>query len=79
MWTAPQPPAGGKNGDYALGWGVGEFEGLKVVAHDGGQQGTSTLILLAPERGEGVVVLMNLDNADAGALGDAILKILLAQ
>ena len=79
MWTAPQPPAGGKNGDYALGWGVGEFERLKVVAHDGGQQGTSTLILMAPERGEGVVVLMNLDNADAGALGDAILKILLAR
>jgi CubicO group peptidase (beta-lactamase class C family) len=79
MWTAPQPPAGGENRDYALGWGIGELDGSKIVAHEGGQQGTSTLILMAPERRGGVVILTNLDSADPTALGDEIMKILLAR
>jgi len=80
MWTPQKPPAdqGSKHRDYALGWGIGEVDGLKSVGHGGGQQGTSTFIMMIPERGKGVVVLMNMDGADASDLASEIMKILLS-
>ena len=77
VWTPMQPPADGEERDYALGWGVGRVDGLKDVGHAGGQQGTSTFIMLVPERKKGVVVLMNLDGGDASALATEIMAILL--
>jgi hypothetical protein len=50
-----------------------------VYAHSGGQQGTSTFIMLAPERNAGVVVLINMDEVDAPQLGTDLMKILLAR
>jgi hypothetical protein len=47
------------------------------VSHSGGQQGTSTSILLVPERSAGIVVLANMDDVDATALSTEILKIAL--
>ena len=81
MWMPQKPPADAKDGhrDYALGWGIGEVEGLKSVGHGGGQQGTSTFIMMIPERGKGVVVLMNMNGADASALATEIMKILLSK
>jgi CubicO group peptidase (beta-lactamase class C family) len=76
MWT-PQKASDGSANGYALGWGwgQGEKEGLKVVGHSGGQQGTSTYIMLDPERRAGVVVLINLDNLDAGELAVEMMKV----
>jgi serine beta-lactamase-like protein LACTB len=76
MWT-PQKAADGSQNGYALGWGTSTESGVKLVAHTGGQQGTSTSIVLAPERNAGVVVLANLDGVDVQALSTEILKILL--
>ena len=76
MWTAGKT-ADGKQLDYALGWGLGKKYGLSLFAHTGGQQGTSTCILLAPERAAGIVVLANLDGADVAALAEKILGIAL--
>ena len=76
MWT-PQKAADGSENGYALGWGHSKKFGLSLVAHSGGQQGTSTSILLVPERSAGIVVLANMDDVDATALSTEILKITL--
>jgi len=77
MWT-PLKPTNGKDDDYALGWGTGHGLGVLDVGHGGGQQGTSTFFMIVPERRAGVVVLINMDNADASALATDLMKILLA-
>jgi serine beta-lactamase-like protein LACTB, mitochondrial len=76
MWT-PQKAADGSQNGYALGWGTSTDSGVKLVAHTGAQQGTSTSMILAPERNAGVVVLANLDGVDVEVLSTEILKILL--
>ena len=76
MWT-PLKTADGKSTNYALGWGVSDKLGVHMVAHTGGQQGTSTAFALIPERQAGVVVLANMDSVDSGSLADQILKIVL--
>ncbi len=76
MWT-PQKVADGSQNDYALGWGTQKKYGLALVEHTGGQQGTSTSIILVPERRAGVVVLANMDNVNSAELSTAILKIVL--
>jgi serine beta-lactamase-like protein LACTB, mitochondrial len=77
MWT-PQRTADGKQNGYALGWGTGMHDGVLVAGHAGGQQGTSTAIFLAPEKRDAVVVMINMDAADAHALADQLLKVVLA-
>ncbi len=74
MWT-PLKTADGKTHDYALGWGTGDESGVRDVGHAGGQQGTSTFFMIVPERRAGVVVLINMDEADARGLGIALMKI----
>jgi len=76
MWTSLKA-ADGKETGYALGWGTGKDLGLPDVEHGGGQQGTSTFLLMVPERRAGVVVLMNIESADASALATELMKILL--
>jgi serine beta-lactamase-like protein LACTB, mitochondrial len=76
MWT-PQKAADGSQNAYALGWGTQKKYGLALVEHTGGQQGTSTSVILAPERRTGIVVLANMDNVDSAELSTAILKIVL--
>jgi CubicO group peptidase (beta-lactamase class C family) len=72
-----QHTANGRLTSYALGWGVGDHFGLHLIGHDGGQQGTSTAIIIAPQKSAGVVVLANMDNLDASHLADDLLKIVL--
>ena len=76
MW-ASQKTDDGKPTGYGMGWGTQRKYGLTLVSHGGGQQGTSTTILVAPERGAGIVVLANMDGLDTGALAADILKIVL--
>jgi serine beta-lactamase-like protein LACTB, mitochondrial len=76
MWTALQPTEG-KPSHYAMGWFVAEKFGLRTAGHSGGQQGTDTAFLIAPDRRAGVVVLANMDNVNTNLLADEILKIAL--
>src|SRR6059058_5722167 len=76
MWTSQKTPDGKSTG-YALGWGISDKFGIHIVAHTGGQQGTSTAFVLVPERRAGVIVLANMDSVDSGNLADQILKIAL--
>jgi serine beta-lactamase-like protein LACTB len=76
MW-APQKAADGTTTGYALGWGTGNSLGVLDVGHSGGQQGTATMMMLVPEKRVGVIVLINSDAADAGALATDLMKLLL--
>lgn len=76
MWTV-QRTADGKLTGYALGWGLTDKVGVHTVGHDGGQQGTSTAILIAPQKSAGVVVLANMDGLDSNRLAEELLKITL--
>ncbi|MGH9494422.1 MAG: serine hydrolase domain-containing protein [Candidatus Sulfotelmatobacter sp.] len=75
MWTALKPGDGSKDG-YGLGWGNGDVNGVAVVAHTGGQQGTSTAFMLAPGKNAGVVVLTNMEGADAHDVAAEVMRIL---
>src|ERR1700730_8181042 len=75
MWT-PLKPSDGSKDEYGLGWGNGNEDGIAWVGHTGGQQGTSTAFSIAPAQRAGVVVLTNMDGADAGKLAQEILKVL---
>jgi serine beta-lactamase-like protein LACTB len=75
MWT-PLKPSDGSKDTYGLGWGVGDDNGIPAVGHSGGQQGTSTDIMLAPNQRAGVVVLANMEGVDATGLAKEILGVL---
>jgi len=75
MWTALKPSDGSKD-EYGLGWGNGNEDAIASVGHTGGQQGTSTAFSIAPAQRAGVVVLTNMEGADAGKLAQEILKVL---
>ena len=76
MWTV-QHTSDGKPTTYALGWGVSDELGVHTIGHTGGQQGTSTSIILAPQKSAAVVVLANMDDLDVLALAQSLLKITL--
>jgi serine beta-lactamase-like protein LACTB, mitochondrial len=75
MWT-PLKPSDGSKDNYGLGWATFTEDGVFHVGHSGGQQGTSTELLIAPEKRVGVVVLVNMEDVDSNALAREILKIL---
>jgi CubicO group peptidase (beta-lactamase class C family) len=74
MW-APQTLADGSKDSYGLGWGIAKADGISYVAHSGGQQGTSTIVLIAPELRAGIVVLANIEDVEVSRLAHEILSI----
>src|SRR5713226_5646759 len=77
MWTALKPSDGSPD-TYGLGWGWGKNNEHEVcgVGHTGGQQGTSTAFVIAPDQRAGVVVLTNMEGVEAGDLARELLNIL---
>jgi CubicO group peptidase (beta-lactamase class C family) len=56
--------------DYALGWGLRDYHGRKLIGHTGGVGGFVSRVMLVPEENLGVVVLTN---AEEGGAFDSIL------
>src|SRR5262249_50741246 len=77
MWTPQMPSDGLGRMVYGLGWQAGTTGGVGDVGHGGSQQGTSTMILIAPAGRAGVVVLINSDASGASALASQLLEIVL--
>lgn len=77
MWTQPMPTDGLGRMAYGLGWQFGIIGGVRDVGHGGSQQGTSTMILMAPDARAGVVVLANADGIDAAGLAARLLRVVL--
>ncbi len=81
MWTPqtilpteepPAPLSGLRTNfaDYALGWGLHDYHGRKLVGHTGGVAGFVSRVMLVPDENLGVVILTN---AEEGGAFDAIL------
>jgi CubicO group peptidase (beta-lactamase class C family) len=81
MWSAqtilpageipgPLAPLSAKFADYALGWGLRDYHGRKLVGHTGGVAGSVSRVMLVPEENLGVVILTN---AEQGGAFDSIL------
>ena len=77
MMLTAQLTADHQSTSYGLGWGITDKLGVHTVGHDGGQQGTSTAIILVPQKSAAVVVLTNMDGQDANGLAESLLKITL--
>jgi serine beta-lactamase-like protein LACTB, mitochondrial len=77
MWAPQMPSDGLGRMVYGLGWQGGTLEGVGDVGHGGTQQGTSTMMLIAPDARAGVVVLTNSDAVGASELASQLLKIVL--
>ncbi|HEY3929987.1 MAG TPA: serine hydrolase domain-containing protein [Candidatus Koribacter sp.] len=68
----------GKDTGYALGVGVGDFQGHKVVAHDGEVSGFTAMNLVLPNDHIAIVVLTNQDaSPGADQIGKEIVPLLL--
>lgn len=76
MWTK-QKTKDGKETTYGLGWGIGDALGNRLVSHSGGQAGTSTLLILLPEKGVAVGAMSNLEGISLGNLTRQIGELLL--
>jgi CubicO group peptidase (beta-lactamase class C family) len=76
MWH-PVRPIGGTSSAYALGWVVSQNDGIDTLAHTGGQQGTSTVLVMAPARRAAVVILANMEKVPVVKLAHELLKIVL--
>ena len=76
MWTSEKLRDGKETG-YGMGWGVGKFENEDMAAHSGAQQGTSTSLMIFPQRKLAIAVMMNMDGVDAGEIDDQIGAVLL--
>jgi D-alanyl-D-alanine carboxypeptidase len=62
----------GKTQGYGFGWSLGDANGHPTVSHGGGIPGFSTHILRLPADKVSVVVLTNLEQADAGNMARRI-------
>jgi CubicO group peptidase (beta-lactamase class C family) len=68
----------GEKLNYAFGLGLGEFGGLKFVAHGGGLAGYRAELVRLPEQKFSVACLCNSANADPTAYAKQIVEIYLA-
>ncbi len=69
MWTLHNPQAVSRQSErlfpsthfrgYALGWGLSDYLGRKVVSHGGGYDGMFSRVVLVPEENLGLVILTN--------------------
>jgi CubicO group peptidase (beta-lactamase class C family) len=56
---------------YALGWAVYDWNGLRVVEHNGGSEGISALVSFIPEKHLGFVFLANTSSNAMTKIGNA--------
>lgn len=78
MWTSLKTNDG-KETRYGLGWGLADLDGVRIYAHTGGQQGTSTSLLVMPSRDLVSVVMINMQYIDAARINRAIAGLILKQ
>jgi len=75
--SADAPTRGVMSG-YALGWGIGDYRGHRLVSHSGGLSGQITQTALLPEQGIGVAVFTNTEDGVSAQIRNALLDHLLA-
>lgn len=75
MWTPTGVPQldGGKPSIYGLGFEVVTVDGQKIISHSGGQQGTTTQLVMVPGKSFAVATMANDDQAGPWDVNNAIL------
>jgi CubicO group peptidase (beta-lactamase class C family) len=63
--NGPLAPLSSKFAAYALGWGIRDYHGRKLVGHTGGVAGFVSRVMLVPEENLAVVILTNAESAGA--------------
>lgn len=58
---------------YALGWGVSDNNGRRIIAHGGGYDGMYSRVAMMPEENLGVVVLTNGMRGISGVITDYVM------
>lgn len=58
---------------YALGWGVSDKSGRRIVSHGGGYDGMYSRVAMMPEENLGIVVLTNGMRGISGAITDYVM------
>jgi CubicO group peptidase (beta-lactamase class C family) len=76
MWTPMRVPQleGGQPSTYGLGFEIVTVNGQKVVSHSGGQQGTTTQLVMIPGKSFAVATMANDDQAAPWDVNGAILN-----
>lgn len=69
----------GYTSEIGLAWFLGEYKGNKVRSHSGVDTGFRSNLIILPEKGISVVVMINSDYIGIGALCTGILDILLGE
>jgi CubicO group peptidase (beta-lactamase class C family) len=77
MWRATSRQKDGSS--YGLGWGISKPGEYQVVGHSGGQAGTSTILLLIPDKHLAVAAMANVEGADLDAMAREILTVYAAR
>lgn len=77
MWEAQASTGWDWQQQMALGWFAGTHRGHRFVSHSGDDPGFESSLALVPDRGVGVVVLTNGNNAPMLTLTTAALDVLL--
>jgi serine beta-lactamase-like protein LACTB len=75
MWTPTGVPqlGNGRPSTYGLGFEIVTVDGQKVVSHSGGQQGTTTHLVMIPRRNFAAATMANDDQAAPWEVDNAIL------
>ncbi len=55
---------------------MGDYDGMRVITHGGGQPGTSTFLALLPDTGTAVAVMCNLQRVPIGNIAEKIFVVL---
>lgn len=71
MWTS-QKTSDGKLTNYGLGWGLADLDGIRIFAHTGDQQGTSTSIIVMPSRNYASILMTNMAGINAAGINREI-------
>jgi CubicO group peptidase (beta-lactamase class C family) len=72
----PMKTGDGQESPY-FGWFIRERNGAKVLTHGGSQQGTSTLLYIAPTKGFALVLMANMEDVNQVEVAIRIVSILL--
>jgi len=73
LWT-PVKLNSGKTYPYGFGWSIHEVNGHRCIEHSGGWQGFSTHIARFVDDKLGVIVLVNLEGANASGLAHGVAR-----
>lgn len=64
QWPGDLAPLTANFSTYALGWGVEDYRGVKLVRHGGAVFGVQTIVVLIPEKDVGIFAVINSEDGE---------------